>query len=57
MPSEITHKANFSIGKYLGWLVAAFIAGYVLGLNHSASANQKPPIPEPSRTVQVTPTR
>lgn len=54
MPSEITHKTGFSIGKYLGWLAVMFVFGFVAGINYHASA-EKPTTPEPSRTVQTVP--
>lgn len=54
MPSEVTHKHGFSIMKYLGWLVAMWIFGYLVGISHAASA-EPPTSPEPSRTVQITP--
>ena len=55
MPAEITHKTGFSIGKYLAWLAAMWVFGYVVGLNQAAS--EPLPAPEPSATVHVTPER
>lgn len=55
LPAEITHKSAFSPGKFLGWLAAMWVFGYVVGINHGASADEPPTIPEPSQTVHVTP--
>ena len=55
MPSEITHKSAFSPGKYLAWLAAMWVFGYVVGLNHGAAGATEPAIPEPAPTVHITP--
>lgn len=37
MPTEITSKAPFSLSNLLIALVAAFVVGYLVGLNNTAS--------------------
>ncbi|WP_190822542.1 hypothetical protein [Saccharopolyspora pogona] len=54
MPSEITHKSAFSPMRLLGALVAMWVFGYLVGINNARS---EPTMPEPSRTIHVTPSQ